>query len=212
MQTCLGYDMVSNSCWQRFGFANTTSQMCSSLQTWKSLASANDCRGWCTCFQPAKLKKGVALGRCVSPTCANADLHHPTYFQKWLQFLLEGRIVNRGLHLRITPMHVKLQCQKCVLTEGRCLCGCHHLWHWAGCPYGCLSLHIWKLGVMQVPIGKEREVWKLKYQVFQNYTIPSKRNFQKGHSLPLWIMSKGKLETKNMGTWHMSNTLTGDLS
>ena len=30
----------------------------------------------------------------------------------------KGRIVNRGLHLRITPMTVKLQCQKCVLTGG----------------------------------------------------------------------------------------------
>ena len=87
---------------------------------------------------------------------------------------------------------------KCVLTEGWCLCGCHHLWNWLECPYGCLSLHSWKLGVMQVPIGKEREVWKLKYQVVQNYINPSKRNFQKEHSLLLQIKSKKQEETKNM--------------
>ena len=49
-----------------------------------------------------------------------------------------------------------------------------------------------KLGVMQVPIGKVMEVWKLKCQVVQNYINPSKRNFQKVHSLLLQIKSKGQ--------------------
>ena len=57
-------------------------------QTWKSLASANGCRGWCICDKPAKCKKGVAPCRCVSPTCANHHLHNPTHFQKCMHFPL----------------------------------------------------------------------------------------------------------------------------
>ena len=59
-------------------------------QTWKSLASANGCRGWCICDKPAKCKKGVAPCRCVPPTCAQVDLHHPTNFQKCLHFTFRG--------------------------------------------------------------------------------------------------------------------------
>ena len=57
-------------------------------QTWKSLASANGCRGWCLSGKPAKCKKGVAPCRYVSPTCATHHLHNPTHFQKCMHFPL----------------------------------------------------------------------------------------------------------------------------
>ena len=65
-----------------------SSHMCSSPQAWKSLASANGCRGWCICSKPVKCKKGVAPCRCVSQTCTNVHLHHPTHVQQCLHFPL----------------------------------------------------------------------------------------------------------------------------
>ena len=98
-------------------------------------------------------------------------------------------------------MHVQLQCQKGVLTEGWCVCGCHHLWNWLDCPCVFLSLHFWRLGVMQVPIGNMMMVWKLKHQVVQVLINPSKRKFQKCQSLALYLRSKGLLETKKIASF-----------
>ena len=55
-------------------------------QTWRSLASANGCRGWCLCGKPAKCKKGVAPCRCVSPTCANHHFTQSNTFPKVYAF------------------------------------------------------------------------------------------------------------------------------
>ena len=98
-------------------------------------------------------------------------------------------------------MHVQLQCQKCVLTEGWCVCGCHHLWNWIDCPCVFLSLHFWRLGVMQVPIGNMMMVWKLKHQVVQILINPSKRKIQKCQSLALQLRSKRLLETKKIASF-----------
>ena len=64
----------------------------------------------------------------------------------------------------------------------------------------CLSLHFWRLGVMQVPIGKVMEVWTLRHQVVQISMNPSKRNFQKIHSLVLQFRSKRTTRNKEKTT------------
>ena len=101
MQTWIRYVMRPRKPLKMVFNCQTTSEMCSRSQTWRSLAIANVCRGWCTCAKPGQCKKGVAPGRCESPTCAHVNLHHPTHVQKWLHSLLEGMNVNRGMHIRL---------------------------------------------------------------------------------------------------------------
>ena len=99
-----------------------SSQMCSSPQTWKSLAGVNDCRGWCTCVEPANFKKGVAPCRCVSPTCAHVDLHKQHISKSVCISLLEGRNVNRGMHIRLyTHACATAMPKRCVDWEVVCL-------------------------------------------------------------------------------------------
>ena len=165
MQTCLRYEMRPKNIWTRVAFANRTSQMRSSDQPWKSMASANDCRGWCTCVQPAKCKKGVAPGRCVPPTCAHVSLHHPTHVQKCLHSLLEGMNVNRGMHIRLHIMHVNCNAKKgswlrvgVIVDVINFKIEFNALVIWS-------ILHFWRLGGIESPIGKLMEVWNLRHQV-----------------------------------------------
>ena len=107
MQNWIRYDMESNTS-ERVYMCQQTSKMCSSHPTWESLASVNECRGWCTCIKLAKCKKAVAPGRCVSPTCAHDHLHHPTHVQTWLHFPLK----NVGLSTKACTQ----DCTPCMWT------------------------------------------------------------------------------------------------
>ena len=105
--------------WRRMCTCQTTSHMCSSPQTWKSLASANVCRGWCICVMPVKCKKGVAPGRCVSPTCANHHLHSPTHFQKCMHFPLRRKeCQQRYAHKIVHPCMCNCNARKVCWLRG----------------------------------------------------------------------------------------------
>ena len=107
--------------------------------------------------------------------------------------LLECRIVNRGMHIRLYTHACATAMPKRCVDWGWCVCGCHHLWNWLECPCVFLSLHLWRLGVMQVPIGNMMMVWKLKHQVVQILINPSKRKFQKWQHFPLATYEKSGL-------------------
>ena len=163
-----------------------TSQMCSSPQTWKSLASANGCRGWCICSKPATCKKGVAPCRCVSPTCAHVHLHNPTHFQKCMHFPLRRKeCQQRYAHKIVHPCMCNCNAKKVCWLRGGVFVdvitfeiGLKVIMSW-------LRLHFWRLGGIPFPRGNMMEEWKLKHQVVQIYMNPSKSNLQNKQSLVL---------------------------
>ena len=164
-----------------------TSQMCPTHQTWKPLANANVCRGWCTCVKPVKCKKGVAPGRCVSATSAHVHLHQPTVFE-----------------IVCIPSFRRWDCPQRYAHEfvHPCLCNCNTpkkvCWLRRGVfvdaiIFGielsvivvCISLHFWRLGATQVPIGTLRKVWTLTHQLVQIALNLPKDMFKKAEFGPV---------------------------
>ena len=93
-------------------------------------------------------------------------------------------------------MHVQLQCQKGVLTEGGVFVDVITFEIEINVIVVCLSLHFWRLGGMPFPIAKLVEVWKLKHQVVQNCINPSKEKLQKNR-FGLVCLNKNKKSIGN---------------
>ena len=154
MQTWVRYDMRPKTYELVVYTCQQTSMMYSSPQTCKSLARANVCGGWCICVWPAKCKNGVAPGRCVPPTCAHVNLHHPTHVHKCLHSLLEGMNVNRGMHIRLYTHACAIAMSKGVLTERWWIGGCHQLWKWIECLCVLFKLSLMKIRCHASPYRK----------------------------------------------------------
>ena len=164
-------------------------------QTWKSLANANVCRGCGTCAKPATWKKKVATGRCVSPTCTNDHLHHPTHSQEWLHFPLRLKdCQQRYAHRIVHPCMWFCNAYKVCWLRGGVFVdviifeidlNVYVFW---------LSLHFWRLGGMPCPIGTLMWVWKLNHQLCKCALTHQKEMFKKGRVQSCKLGQKGDEE------------------
>ena len=104
--------------WTRCALAHNLHR-CAQVPNLKSLASANGCRGWCSCGKPIKCKNGVAPCRCVSPTCAHGHLHHPTQVQQCLHIPLRRKeCQQRYAHKIVHPCMCNCNARKVCWLRG----------------------------------------------------------------------------------------------
>ena len=149
--------------------------------------------------QTMQFKKCVALGRCVPPTCAHVDWHHPTPFQTWLLFpLIMYDCQQRHVHKIVHQCIWNCNAQKVSWLRCGVFVDVINFEIELNVSVFSLSLNFWRLGAMQVPIGRVMEEWKLEYQVLQFCINPSQRKFQKGHSFLLKLVPKGLVRIKEI--------------
>ena len=116
------------------------------------------------------------------------------------------------MHIRLYIMNVKLQCQKGLLTEKLCNCGCHQLWTWVECPCELIKFALLEIRCHASSYRKSDGSMNTEIPGCQKFNEPHpKEIFKKSIVYSCNLGQKGQQETKKTIVKHIKWRLGLDI-